>query len=140
MNIKQTIKKVLSESLRDRIIDLINDTGVINAIKFVGGYDELKKHCEVPVEEKIKTIKKYTNVGDMYGGFYLTELNEDPISYDEDSEGYHQIEYIGMNKVKVVVYGGYKNNTEMFDYNVAYEDLPEKTIEDIFEMVINQII
>ena len=43
MNIKQTIKRVLKEGVKEKMIKFIDSYGLLSAINFVGGWDELKE-------------------------------------------------------------------------------------------------
>ena len=40
---RQTIKKILTESVKNKIINLAYERGLITAIKYVGGYEEFKE-------------------------------------------------------------------------------------------------
>ena len=52
MNIKHTIKKVLSEeTLKDSLIDLIKTDGIERALKTVGGIKRLAKILEIDFED-----------------------------------------------------------------------------------------
>ena len=43
MNIRQNIRKVLREGIKEKMIELVDEYGLMSAINFVGGWDILKK-------------------------------------------------------------------------------------------------
>jgi hypothetical protein len=138
------MKYIITEEKLNRIskliIEMINKEGIVTASKFFGGYDSMKKllgDYEIPKQAKIDTIKKFIDDESGYG-IHLGEIDEEPIPYREDNNGYHQIEYLGYSKVIVNVWGGYKNQTDKGEYGVHYDNLPEKSLDDIIEMIINR--
>jgi hypothetical protein len=121
------------------IINLIDKEGIITASKFVSGYNNLKEllgDYEIPRQLKIDTIKNYIDTKTDFG-IHLGELDEEPIPYYEDSDGYHQIEFLGHSYVIVNVWGGYENSRDMGEYQLYYYKLTDKTLDDIIEMLIN---
>ena len=122
------------------IIELIDKEGIINASKFVSGYHNLKEllgDYEIPEKLKINTIKNYIDTK-TDGGIHLGELDEEPIPYYEDSDGYyHHIEYLSYSYVIVNVCGGYENQIDKGEYQVYYDKLTSKTLDDIIDMLIN---
>ena len=140
MNIKQTIKRVLNEGIKDKMIELIDDSGVVTAARFVGGYDELKKIVgddEIPRGAKVQIIMKY--IRDNDDGVSMFDFGG-PIPYKEYDGEYHQIEYLGPSRAIINVYTGYNNETDGGEYGVSYEGLPDKSLEDIFEMIMEEIV
>jgi hypothetical protein len=47
MNLRENIRKVLSEGVKEIIIELIDSHGLESAISFVGGWEELKDIVKV---------------------------------------------------------------------------------------------
>ena len=91
---------------------------------------------EIPKQLKIDTIKNYID-NKTDGGFHLGELDEEPIPYREDNNGYHQIESLHSSSVGIMGWGGYKHQRIIADYDLPYEELTSKTLDDIIEMLIN---
>jgi len=121
------------------IIELIDKEGIITASKFVSGYNNLKEllgDYEIPDKVKIDTIKNYIN-NKTDGGVHLGELDEEPIFYYKDNDGYHNIEYLGYSNAIINVWGGHENSRDMGEYSVRYDKLTSKTLDDIIEMLIN---
>lgn len=126
-------------NVSETFVELINNVGIITASKIVSGYDNLKKllgDYEIPDKLKIETIKEFIDTK-TDGGIHLGELDEDPIPYHEDNDGYHQIEYLGYNNAIINVWGGYENQIDKGEYNVRYDKLTSKTLDDILEMIIS---
>lgn len=136
---KYIITEERLNNITKSIIDLIDKQGITTASKFVGSYYTLKEllgDYEIPDKLKIDTIKDYIE-NNTDGSIHFSELDEDPIPYYEDSNGYHQIEYLSYSYVLVVVWGGYKNQIDKGEYQVYYDKLTSKTLDDILEMIIN---
>lgn len=55
--------------------------------------------------------------------------------YKEDESGIHLIERLLRNDVEVIVYGGYKNQDEVDEYQLNYEELDKDTLEEILELL-----
>ena len=92
----------------------INNLGIIDEIKNLLGEDIL-------------------TMGEM-------EVDASPVYTEEDGEfdpEIHLIERLYDDRVDVVVYGGYKYNTELNEYQVKYEDLEDSTLEEIKEILEN---
>ena len=140
MRIRETIKRVLNEGTKDKIIKLIKQTGIVTAARYVGGYDELKTligDYEIPTEMKIDVIYDFVSKND--DGVSLGDFNG-PIFYKEDNDGYHQVEYLGLSRAAINIWGGYDFSVDKGEYGVYYENLPEKILEEIFEIAINDLI
>ena len=130
----------LSNAIKS-LIELINKEGLITASKFASGYHNLKEllgDYEIPKQLKIDTIKNYIDTK-TDGGIHLGELDEEPIPYFENQSGYHQIEYLGPSRAIINVWGGYDNSRDMGEYGVHYEELTNKSLDDIIEMLIDHL-
>jgi hypothetical protein len=141
MGLKDTIRKILKEDTQQKTIKLIDKIGFVDASKYVGGYNNLKKllgDYELPKNIKIDTIK--TLISNTDEGISLFDFVGGPIPYREDNNGYyHQIEYLGPTKAIINVYGGYDNGIDAGEYGITYESLPNKSLEDIFEIILDEI-
>jgi hypothetical protein len=138
---KYIITEEQLKGINKTIIKLIDTEGIVNASDIVGGYDTLKEllgNYEIRTQLKIDTIKKFIDTK-TDGGFHLGEFDEEPIPYFENNDGYHQIEYLGPSRAIINVWGGYNGQTDKGEYGKRYEDLPEKSLDDIIEMIINHL-
>ena len=141
MRIRETIKRVLNEGIKDKMIKLIDETGVVSAARYVGGYDELKRllgDYEIPYDMKIDVIQELVSQ-DEYEGINLFDFGG-PIFYKEGSEGIHQIEYLGRSRAIINIWGGYEFSMDKGEYGVYYENLSEKALNDIFEIALEDLI
>jgi len=126
----------INESSNKGVIDLINEKGLITAVKFLGGYDELINllgDYKLPKEVYVQAIKDFMN---DYTLISFSQLGFDPIPYKENKDEYYEIVELGFNGVLIDVWGGYKLETLKGEYRVPYEELTYKTIKDIFEMIV----
>ena len=123
------------------IIKLINTEGIFKSSEIVGGYDILKEllgDYEIPKQLKIDTIKEFIDNHALFGDrVHLSEIDEEPIPYREDSSGYYQIESLHSSGVNIMGWGGYKFQTEIADYDLSYEELTNKLLDEIIEIIIN---
>jgi hypothetical protein len=136
---KYIITEERLNNITKSIIDLIDKQGITTASKFVGSYYTLKEllgDYEIPKDIKIATIREYINTK-TDGGIHLGELDEEPIPYYEDNDGYHHIEYLSYSYVIVNVWGGHENQIDKGEYQVYYDKLTSKTLDDILEMIIS---
>jgi len=132
-------EETINEDFKEDLIKILDRDGLETASKLVSGYDNLVNllgDYQIPKEVKIKTIKEYM---ERIGGIGLAEINQDAIPYMETNTEYQEIVYLGINNVIIDVWGGYKNQTHLEEFPVRYEVLPEKLIDDILEIILNEL-
>lgn len=134
MNIKDTIRKVLTEGIRERIIDFIGSYGLKSAIIFFGGWKIIEDSLgEDDYTRKIK-IEFIQELARDYGGISVFDLNEDPIAFRNNDREYLEITYFGLRKVSIQRWNErWEDDGEL---NVSYENLSDKNIDDIFYMLL----
>jgi hypothetical protein len=138
---KYIITEEQFKGINKTIIKLIDTEGILKTIDVVGDYDTLKEllgDYEIPKQFKVDAIKGYID-NQTGGGIHLGEIDEEPIPYFENNDGYHQIEYLGPSRAIINVWGGYNGQTDKGEYGKRYEDLPEKSLDDIIEMISNHL-
>jgi len=129
----------LNESIKDDIIKVLDSEGINTASQLVSGYDNLIKLLdgyEIPKKVKIKTIRDYM---ERIGGLSLFEVNQEPIPYRETNTEYQEIVRLSINSIVVDRWGGYENQTHLGEFPVRYEILPEKLIDDILDIILNEL-
>jgi len=131
------MKYIITEDqlVSKNLLKFIKENGLIHTSKMVGGFKFLLKllgENEIPNSIKIKAIKNYAK---EESGMSLSELNELPIFYQLKDEEIHQIEYLGLNYVIVQCWGGYKHSVDMGEYNVHYEALSNRILNEILEAI-----
>lgn len=137
MSIKQTIRKVLKEGVKEKMIKLIDEHGLISATNFVGGWNTLKKMLgdyQINTKLMIDFIKDLTR---EYGGLSVFDFDESPIFYNKTKTEYREIPYFGTSHVTVQVWNNETFNDEG-DFHVPYENLDDATIMEIFELLLEQ--
>ena len=138
---KYIITEEQFKGINKTIIKLIDTEGILKTIDVVGDYDTLKEllgNYEIPKQFKIDAIKEFVDNNALFeDGVHLSDIDEEPIPYREDNSGYYQIESLNSSGVNIIGWGGYKYQTEIADYDLPYEELTSKTLDDIIEMLIN---
>jgi hypothetical protein len=127
----------INEGIEERMMELVNSTGLFGAANFVGSYDrllELTGKNNIPKDIKVDAIKKFIL---LTGPFPLSEYNQEPIPYGESNGEYREITYLGFIKVVVDVWGGVVNQTHMGEFNVLYERLSDNILDEIIKILIH---
>lgn len=104
--------------------------------------DELDPYQEEKWEEenddsKLKIIEEIKDIVTKYGSYItMMELEADssPI-YKEEDDTIHLIERLTSNDVGIIVYGGYKGEEEIEEYDVNYEELEMDTLDEIKDLL-----
>lgn len=125
----------LSQEEMDELLDQINNSGVESLTpsqkRKMGIIEDLS-----PTDSIIETIKSIIEETGMLTTSDL-ELDASPV-YKEGTSEIHLIERFNQNNVTVVVYGGYKLQDEIDEYEVPYNELNEDTLEDILKHLEDQ--
>jgi hypothetical protein len=140
MTLQETIRKVLKENLDDKIINMVNSLGIMTASKFVGGYKKLFKILDkygVTKDMQIKLIKDYIGNRDGLG---LYEINLADILFKEVNDEAHFVVYLEKDGALIQIWSGYDNDTDGGEYKINYEELPDNVIDEIYDVIIFDII
>jgi len=132
-------EETINEDFKDELIKTIDREGLETASKLVSGYDSLVNllgDYQIPKKVKIKTIKECM---ERIGGVGLSEINQDAIPYGETNLEYQEIVHLSISSVIVDRWGGYKYQSHLGGFPVRYEVLPEKLIDDILEIILNEL-
>ena len=112
-----------------RFYNFVNE----NKHKDIDPYDE-EIWSDTP---KMKLITQIKNIVDKYGG-YITMMDLQAGAspyYKEVGDDIHLVERLMRDEVEIVAYGGYKNQDEVDDYEVGYEDLDMPTLKEIKKLL-----
>ena len=126
------VKLTESSSLSKKLTDVIETKGIGAALDIVGSYDDLVR---IVGEDGIKMVMKEKFIRDIvleHGGISVHDLNEDPIVYKQTDDEIWEIYYFGIRRVSINISTGYGNRS---DISVSYENLSEKHIDEIFNML-----
>ena len=132
-------EETINEDFKGDLIKTIDREGLETASKLVSGYDNLVNllgDYQIPKKDKIKTIRDYM---ENIGGLSLFDVNQEPIPYRETNTEYQEIVHLSINSIVVDRWGGYENQTHLGEFPVRYEILPEKLIDDILNIILNEL-
>ena len=141
MNLREQIRRTirLEEGIKDKIINLMNDRGIITAIRYVGGYEEFKDivgEYELNNKDMIKFIKDLTS---EYGGLSVFDFDADPIFYENTETEHREITYFGLRSVGIQCWDINTFN-DLGDFTVYYENLNHDVVKDIFEFLLKKFV
>ena len=112
---------------------MIDELGIINAIKMVGDYNLVMSY--ITKEHKIEFIKKkvYELNGEYDGeGIRLAELNISPILFYENDDEISQVEYLVPDGAYIDIYSK-EYEQHIKDYKIPYEKLDEEILNELFK-------
>jgi len=136
-NLQESIRKVLKEGVKERMIELINSHGLLSAIRFIGDWDTLTDILgfdKINTEMMIKFIKELAR---EHNGLSVFDFDEDPIFYNKTDTEYREITFFGTNTVAV-------QRWDIRDFNAAgsltvpYEDLSNNNVKQIFDFLMEK--
>lgn len=133
---KDLIRKILKENNQDkinRILDKINDEGMNSLTRSERMTLSNSENPNFSSKESI--IEEIQNKIDECGWITVSDLNSDSITYKEDNGEIHLIEGFSNDSVTINIYGGYKYESDMGDYDVSYNELDIVTLEEILYLI-----
>ena len=135
----QLIKEELSQKEIDNILDKISTDG-INSLSDVEKrkLDNFNNPNYNFRNEIIDNIKHLIEKSDGWVTMADMQSDTSPV-YQSIGQEIHLIERLQSDSVNVVIYSGYKYDTESGDYNVPYEKLDNSTLMEIKELLDNYI-
>ena len=120
--IQEIMGGVITEDRKEMFIkNLIDDIGIENTIKMVGGYDEVEPYLSD--EDKVKYIKdKVLEIADNLGlnGVILSYPQGKPLKIKEEDGIIYQIEFLGQSRARVE---SYETGVYHKGYVINYEDM-----------------
>lgn len=125
----------------NKIMKMIDDIGLYNTVKMVGGYESLLSHInpeDISESDKIKFIRDVvTSKGPEISGresISIYDLGVKPIWYDEYKNKIRVITTMYKNGVNVNVY-----INEIYDNSgmILYSHMPEDAIDRVFKLMID---
>ncbi len=143
---RQLIRKILKEQTGqdnrpNKIMKMIDDIGLYNTVKMVGGYESLLNYInpeDISESDKIKFIRDVvTSKGPEISGrnnISTFDLGIKPIWYDEYKNRIRVITTMYGNGAKLNVY---INETYDDSGNMLYTHMPEDVIDRVFKVMTN---
>ena len=133
------VKITESNSLSKKFTNVIQNKGIGAALDIVGSYDDLVR---IVGEGTITREIEENFIRDIvleHGGISIHDLNEDPIVYKIKDGEVWEIYYFGIRKVSINIWyeAGYGSRE---DVTISYENLSNKHIHQIFNMLVEHYI
>jgi hypothetical protein len=137
----QSMMGIINEDNRaSKILKTIDEMGLMNTIKFFGGYDNIKNlYGDVFTKEnKINILQKFFNENEEYlkYGDLFQDYDKSPIPYSRDKKYIKQIDTVNKMGAGIDVYA----NTPLGGLEetvwVSYKDLPENIFNELFDFIL----
>jgi hypothetical protein len=160
MNLHEDINRIKTLMVEDKSIpNMIKTLGLSDAIKYFGGYENLKtmigdndiksvvSNSVISKKDKVVLIRQLVKeINESVGnepeeGFWYSKLNKDPLYvdpifvYDDEITLVHA-ELFYLNGVVMYYYGGENNSREMGNTEEEYDFLPESILDEIIEYLL----
>lgn len=129
----------------NKVVDIIQEMGLYDAIRYFGGYDNVTKIMGDYVfsnEEMIDFIRdviKHLAEKHNSMGISTYELNMNSIPYGSPDEELHQIEYFNPEYVTIDVYDGEDYSRHKGSFTERYEDLDDNTLDEVFLFMVDAL-
>lgn len=138
----QSIMGVINEN---KVVDIIQEMGLYDAIRYFGGYDNLTKMMGDYVLSNddmiwfiVDTVKY---LSDKYNddGISVWDLDMSPIMMGHPAEELQQIEYFSPRFLSIYVYEGKNYEDEVGQFTEQYEDLDDNTLDEVFLFMVDAL-
>lgn len=143
----QSMMGIITEDKSDTMLAMVNRIGVYETIKFIGGYKRFKKYLgdtKLPKRFMIDFIKDmvmwWMEVSRQPGFTISAEYSDKPIDCGSDEDFTRQTQILSKDAAYVDVYDNRPLGMMTDTLMVPYEDLPEDSLEKIFEVMIDFVI
>jgi hypothetical protein len=125
--------------MKDKVLTLLDQAGLYDTPKILGVsiykvFDMIGGVENLKLDNILRFIKEITS---EVGGVALHEINEEPIFLKETDNEYHEIVHLGLNKVVVDVWEGYKYQSHGGEYGISYYNLPDEILGEVFDILVN---
>jgi hypothetical protein len=154
-NIKRVlIKKIIKEEVSDKqskLLDYVNENGVLLTSKLMGGFENLKRTLEgTDWMSRDLMIKTIIDVCKEMGGFSMGELGLEEIKLDESNGLLRNLSYVDKNGIEITSYEKSKDEDNVwesedyltFNYDSKFRNgkyvLDTIHLYEIFDAVIEQ--
>ena len=142
MKLIGTIKSIINEN---KVVDIIQEMGLYDAIRYFGEYDKVTKLMgdyvfsnEDMIWFIIDVVKHLEN---KYNddGISVWDLDMSPIMMGHPDEELQQIEYFNPNFLTFYVYRGENYQDEVGNFTEQYEDLDDNTLDEVFLFMVDAL-
>ena len=148
MNLQENIHRIQSMMgiiNENKVVDIIQEMGLYDAIRYFGGYDNLTKMMGDYVlsnEDMIGFIKEVVkHLADKYDddGVSVWDLDMSPITIGHPDDELQQIEYFSPRFLSIYVYEGKNYEDEVGQFTEQYEDLDDNTLDEVFLFMVDAL-
>lgn len=133
----------------NKVVDIIQDMGLYDAIRYFGGYDNLTKMMgdyNITRKEKINAIiERVTDIHQSIGDndsveVWITDIGREPIEYNGLNNAgtrydYQLIEVLYRDGVIIYGYRDKYSGQDMGSFERDYEDLSDEELEEIINTI-----
>jgi hypothetical protein len=142
MKLIETIKSIINEN---KVVDIIQEMGLYDAIRYFGEYDKVTKLMgdyvfsnEDMIWFIIDVVKHLVN---KYNddGISVWDLDMSPIMMGHPDEELHQIEYFNPDFLTIDVYEGENYEKDKGNYTERYTDLDDNTLDEVFLFMVDAL-
>ena len=150
MNLNENIHRIqemMGVITENKIINIINELGIYDSIRYFGGYDKIMDligDYEFSNDEKIDFIRDaIRHLTEKYNyntsGISTYELEMSPVTFgtpDPYGLEFQQIEYFTPEFVTIEVYS---RDLHQGRFNEKYENLDDNTLDNVFIFMIDAV-
>ncbi len=127
---------IKEEVLKNKLIKTIDEKGLLNTMKFTGlSWAKLISVIGMDFITNKIMVEFITQAITEVGPFGLVEVDEDPIFYNQNSEEFREIAYLGTIKVVVDVWSGPNFSKYEGEFGVSYHNLSDHILEQVFDVI-----
>jgi hypothetical protein len=123
--------------MKEKLLRIINTMGLFSIPKILGISMYKVIHLIGGVENLTfnQRLRFITDLTKEVGGVSFGEMNSDPITLKSYDEEYHDIVFLGGQKVTIDVWGG-ELSTHIGQYGISYHNLPDDIFNEIFDLLV----
>jgi hypothetical protein len=139
------IKQMMGVINENKVVDIIQEMGLYDAIRYFGGYDNLTKMMGDYVLSNddmiwfIMDVVKHLSSNYGQYGVLVWDLDMNPIMMGHPDEELHQIEYFNPMGLSIHIYDGENYERDRGSYTERYEDLDDNTLDKVFLFMVDAL-
>ena len=139
------IKQMMGVINENKVVDIIQEMGLYDAIRYFGGYDNVTKKMGDYVLSNddmiwfiMDVVKHLSNNYGQYG-VSVWDLDMNPIMMGHPDEDLQQIEYFNPMGLSIHIYEGKDYDRHRGSFNERYEDLDDNTLDEVFLFMVDAL-
>ena len=149
--IENRYKKIVKDKTNNgvinenKVVDIIQEMGLYDAIRYFGGYNNVTKKMGDYVLSNddmiwfiMDVVKHLSNNYGQYG-VSVWDLDMNPIMMGHPDEDLQQIEYFNPTGLSIHIYEGKDYERHRGSFNEQYEDLDDNTLDEVFLFMVDAL-